>query len=644
MVQDVPRDSEPQYGKSEGDNVIRAEVTPKTEPRSSSTTKILRSDPQESLNDTISPKAKVEDTITVDVSEPIHARSQFKKEHVTSNSNNLQTDKTINQQHTIAVQMLPSQYGNQEHLHTTNNVILSASNGYQGTFLTTSNQDVTHSQESGASIMDRKSNQHESKARTNVNRYQLAPHLQPMIGAQNESSFSSPQQRPPQPYPTHFEVHSKFQGQAQAPVIQTYNPNLNRSYITNSNIPLGSTVRNYSPSNITIVNNSIVESQNDPKEYREGVSNVSQQHSNSLVSTPEVNSYSNQTSVQSNVAGTWRSQYPPIFGELPKHEKYSYNNLSSNSSRSMYVRSTSVSTGNSKVDSAPRLSLPTNNIVAPSSQSMAYSLPSSTYLPINNPNTQYGTYEANIVESGKNITHLPQTKRTLNSVQRNRSINTISGGVSNESQRIFHAKPSSMVNSSNQDAYPLVSQQTVVHNPNSPYMVERSNMSTIGGNFRSDVNLGQSPNRVPFRAGYPIENTNLIASEITFSGAHGYVDASMEYPHRCHLCPKLFKRRSWLKRHLLSHSQQRHFLCPWCHSRHKRRDNLLQHMKLKHVTNLLQEINSRNISFNWQYLERFVRQIDGILEYPDTKTLIHEGLLNKEEIKNILNAVIDEHN
>lgn len=120
--------------------------------------------------------------------------------------------------------------------------------------------------------------------------------------------------------------------------------------------------------------------------------------------------------------------------------------------------------------------------------------------------------------------------------------------------------------------------------------------------------------------------------------------SSLAFPHRCHLCPKLFKRKSWLKRHLLSHSQQRHFLCPWCNSRHKRRDNLLQHMKLKHVPNLLQEINSRNMRFNWPILERLSKQIDGTIEYPDTKTLIHEGLLNKDELKNILNTVIDKHN
>lgn len=48
--------------------------------------------------------------------------------------------------------------------------------------------------------------------------------------------------------------------------------------------------------------------------------------------------------------------------------------------------------------------------------------------------------------------------------------------------------------------------------------------------------------------------------------------------------------------------------------------------------------------FNWPILERLSKQIDGTIEYPDTKTLIHEGLLNKDELKNILNTVIDKHN
>ncbi|CAB4256874.1 similar to Saccharomyces cerevisiae YMR070W MOT3 Nuclear transcription factor with two Cys2-His2 zinc fingers [Maudiozyma barnettii] len=132
---------------------------------------------------------------------------------------------------------------------------------------------------------------------------------------------------------------------------------------------------------------------------------------------------------------------------------------------------------------------------------------------------------------------------------------------------------------------------------------------------------------------------------------------SMVHIHGCHLCEKSFKRKSWLKRHLLSHSAERHFLCPWCLSRHKRKDNLLQHMKLKHSTYLLDELKNHNVIFHWE--KSSTTHINNIHSLKldqsngpncnnnnsnNIKTLLNEGVLNKEDVKRVLNKLIDQNN
>lgn len=117
-------------------------------------------------------------------------------------------------------------------------------------------------------------------------------------------------------------------------------------------------------------------------------------------------------------------------------------------------------------------------------------------------------------------------------------------------------------------------------------------------------------------------------------------DLEQGYVHKCHLCNKSFKRKSWLKRHLLSHSPERHFSCPWCLSKHKRKDNLLQHMKLKHTDYVLQELRLHNVNVNGSDLKKLITRSNS----NNIRTLLYEGRLNKDEVKKVLNSLIDRHN
>ncbi|CCH62163.1 hypothetical protein TBLA_0G02230 [Henningerozyma blattae CBS 6284] len=104
--------------------------------------------------------------------------------------------------------------------------------------------------------------------------------------------------------------------------------------------------------------------------------------------------------------------------------------------------------------------------------------------------------------------------------------------------------------------------------------------------------------------------------------------------HKCPQCEKRFKRKSWLKRHMLSHSEERQYSCPWCISRHKRKDNLLQHMKLKHTDEVLKKLK----------MTCYLEGDDGeeMMNRDNIRTMLYEGLLDKDEVKKVLNELLEE--
>ena len=113
--------------------------------------------------------------------------------------------------------------------------------------------------------------------------------------------------------------------------------------------------------------------------------------------------------------------------------------------------------------------------------------------------------------------------------------------------------------------------------------------------------------------------------------------------HKCNLCEKSFIRKSWLERHLLSHSIRRNFLCPWCLSKHKRKDNLLQHIKLKHNNSLLEELQQRGINFNWDALlekRRLLGPQYVMRDANSVKELLDDGILNKVDVKRVLDQIV----
>ncbi|CCC67038.1 hypothetical protein NCAS_0A04800 [Naumovozyma castellii] len=165
-----------------------------------------------------------------------------------------------------------------------------------------------------------------------------------------------------------------------------------------------------------------------------------------------------------------------------------------------------------------------------------------------------------------------------------------------------------------------------------------------------------SLNYLPPKSAPPMTNNAMreFHQHISMTGASGPFMASSSSSssfsverdtpsvYQCHMCVKSFRRHSWLKRHLLAHSSQRHYSCPKCVSKHKRKDNLLQHLKLKHTAFVLEQLRQDNIDIKTAKDEG--EEDQGTASNTNIKTLLVEGRLNKEDVKKVLNRLIDSAN
>lgn len=99
--------------------------------------------------------------------------------------------------------------------------------------------------------------------------------------------------------------------------------------------------------------------------------------------------------------------------------------------------------------------------------------------------------------------------------------------------------------------------------------------------------------------------------------------------YNCKLCNKQFRRAAWLKRHIVTHTTERPFKCVWCTSKHKRRDNLFKHMRLKHMDLLMSSIKDFYPLVEFDCNDKL-------------QDLIKSGKLHKEDVKRVLLSVINE--
>ncbi|CDO94903.1 unnamed protein product [Kluyveromyces dobzhanskii CBS 2104] len=134
--------------------------------------------------------------------------------------------------------------------------------------------------------------------------------------------------------------------------------------------------------------------------------------------------------------------------------------------------------------------------------------------------------------------------------------------------------------------------------------------------------------------------------------SNGDMSQDSHHIYQCNMCEKQFRRKSWLKRHLLSHSNVKKFHCPWCSSTHKRKDNLLQHLKLKHTQYLLHEftlfgilLNVNNGSGNTANLVTTDtgEKVWLINNEPSItiRDMLDSNTLPKDQVKRCLNYIVD---
>lgn len=120
---------------------------------------------------------------------------------------------------------------------------------------------------------------------------------------------------------------------------------------------------------------------------------------------------------------------------------------------------------------------------------------------------------------------------------------------------------------------------------------------------------------------------SLLTDDTTEQEVEREKEKENEKVYKCNDCHKSFQRAAWLRRHVLTHTNYRQFRCIWCSSKHKRRDNLFKHIKIKHMEQLMDSIQ------NFYPLANF--------ETRDLNKLVQSGQLHREDIKKVILSIIE---
>lgn len=154
--------------------------------------------------------------------------------------------------------------------------------------------------------------------------------------------------------------------------------------------------------------------------------------------------------------------------------------------------------------------------------------------------------------------------------------------------------------------------------------------NSIPTSIPQPTSKSQPPSPSQIQSPHPeiASNTPTIASLLVndTSDTHSPEHKEEEKLYKCNVCNKSFLRAAWLRRHVLTHTSYRQFQCIWCSSKHKRRDNLFKHIKIKHMDYLMDSIQ------DFYPLAHF--------ESRDLNNLLKTGQLHREDIKKVILSII----
>lgn len=172
----------------------------------------------------------------------------------------------------------------------------------------------------------------------------------------------------------------------------------------------------------------------------------------------------------------------------------------------------------------------------------------------------------------------------------------------------------------NYNVVPIPNENTSMFYQGSTPPVSASNMALINNSNNSPTFQNQS-----FSVPTPIEQYSIplppLATTTNINKTVNESSKSLSPSNNIHNCSQKIERSSRLKRNLLKHSSERPFGCPWCKSRHKRRDNLFKHMKLKHMKLLMKAIQDYYPLADFQNKDMKVLMKDGQLHREDVRTV-----------------------